>query len=275
MLHSRARMNRIAALLVVSACASQSMDRQDPSGGGGKADSDGPTLTFAADFTQSASGPLVAGGTMQIDYALDRLTDCRAQSNGSDQWGVAGWAQFDGGTPVTFAVSRISGGTTVPVLASVDIPRGAHHVAMWFTETNVYGCNAYDSNEGANYGFDIQANSGAVVLDFAADFTMSQSGTVHAGSTVILHYDPSRLQQCAASSGGHAAWGITGHYQADGGTVHDVLVSQASGTDVVAADPAITVPRGSDLALWFEASSVYGCDAIDSAYGANYHVAIQ
>jgi hypothetical protein len=267
-------MTRWIGLVLVSACAMQ------PGGstptGGGKGDGDGPTLTFNADFSQSASGSLVAGGTVRIAYALDRLTSCREESGGNAQWGVSGFAQFDGNDPVTFSLSRIDGPDVAPVTASVDIPRTAKHVALWFTETDVSGCIAYDSNEGANYQFDIDASSaGGVVLDFAADFTDTQSDAIHAGATAIVHYDPSRLSQCQASSGGHAAWGITGHWQVDGGKVHDLFVAEPDGTDLVAADPPFTVPSGSDLALWFEASSVYGCHAYDSNNSGNYHFTIE
>ena len=53
------------------------------------------------------------------------------------------------------------------------------------------------------------------------------------------------------------------------------MVSRADGETLVASDPQVTVPRGHDLALWFEATSVWGCHAYDSAYGANYHVTIE
>ncbi len=71
-----------------------------------------------------------------------------------------------------------------------------------------------------------------------------------------------------------AAWGITLHWQVDGGAVHDVSAARADGSFLAPADPVITMPHGHDLALWFEATSVYGCHAYDSDSGANYHVAI-
>jgi hypothetical protein len=261
-------MQRALLLLLLGACAA------DPSGssstgGGGKADGAEPTIAFRADYSQKVSGDLLVGSPVRISYDLARMPDdCK-----SDAWGVSGYAQFDGGNPVSFAVSRLADGTVEPVDAELELPASASHVAIWFEITDKYGCHAYDSNEGANYQFDLDRHGLGAVLAFDDAFT--QSGPVHAGDKVVVHYDPARLSQCSGSTGGHAAWGITGHWQVDGGTVHDVMVSRADGDTLVAADPSITIPRGNDLALWFEATSVWGCHAYDSAYGANYHVTIE
>jgi len=243
--------------------------------GGGKADGDLPTITFAGDFTESQQGDLLAGDGMRIAYDLGRLAACHAESNGSDVWGASGSAQFDDAAPVTFAVSRLDRGRVVPVVAELQVPASATRVQLWFTVSNTFGCVAYDSNSGQNYAFDIDRHGLGAVLGFDADGTQSQSAAIHAGDQVVVHYDPQRLATCAGSTGGHAAWGITGHWQVDGGTVHDVMVSRADGSTLVAADPTITIPRGHDLALWFEATSVWGCHAWDSANGANYHATIE
>lgn len=54
-----------------------------------------------------------------------------------------------------------------------------------------------------------------------------------------------------------------------------LLVTRAEGSSIVAADPTVTIPRGRDLALWFDATSVYGCHAFDSNMNANYHFTIE
>jgi hypothetical protein len=254
---------------MLAACAaSPTMDSQP--GGGGKADGTEPTLQFNGDFTTEVHGVLLAGSPVRVSYDLDRMTSCK-----SDAWGVSGYAMFDGGEPVAFAVSRIDGDDVVPVDAELEIPASASHVAFWFEINDRYGCHDYDSNYGANYDFDIDRHGLGAVLAFDADDTFSQSDAVHAGDRVVIHYAPERLAECAGSTGGHAAWGITGHWQVDDGSVHDVMVSRADGETLVASDPQVTVPRGHDLALWFEATSVWGCHAYDSAYGANYHVTIE
>ena len=113
------------------------------------------------------------------------------------------------------------------------------------------------------------------MLAFDADWTESQSDAIHGGDPVVLHYAPERLAQCAGSTGGHAACGITANWQVDGGTIHQVMVTRAAGSELVASDPTINVPHGRELAVWFEATSVWGCHAYDSDYGANYTYAIE
>lgn len=262
-------LRRLLAVTILTACTTSSSTNSS-SGGGGKADGGEPTITFTADFQSEVSGSLLAGSPVRISYDLDRMTDCK-----SDAWGVSGHAQFDGGDPVVFGVSRLADGSVVPVDAELQVPASASHVAIWFEINDKYGCHAYDSDNGANYQFDIDRHGLGAVLSFDADFTTSQSEAVHAGDKVVVHYDPSRLAQCQGSTGGHAAWGITGHWQVDGGSVHDVMVSEAQDAALVASDPQVTIPRGRDLALWFEATNVWGCHAYDSAYGANYHFAIE
>ncbi len=269
-------MLRLASLssLLVAACAADP-HTAGSTAGEGKADGTEPTIAFAGDFTQTVTGALLAGSPVRVQYSLDRVTACKAESNNSDVWGATGYAVFDTGEQTSFSVSRLDTGHTVPVDAEVQLPAAATSVAFWFTSTNEWGCIAYDSNYGANYGFSIDRHGLGAVLDFGGDWSFSQSGPVHAGDQIVVHYTPDRLSQCYALSNEMAAWGIPAHWQVDGGTVNDVMAARPDGSQLVAADPVITVPRGHDLALWFEATSIYGCHAWDSAYGANYHVTIQ
>lgn len=243
---------------------------------GGKADGSQTRLTFADDFSEAADGPLVAGATIKLSYDLDRITGCRGSTNGSEVWGTTAFVAFDGGPPHELALSRLAAGRVVPVEPELQLPSAAHSMALWFTTTNRWGCVAYDSNDNANYGFDIAPRSGGgAVLAFDADGSESQSAAVRDGDEVVIHYAPERLAQCAGATGGHPAWGITGNWQVDGGTVHALMVTRASGSELIAADPTITVPRGHRLAVWFEATSVWGCHAYDSDFGANYTYPIE
>jgi hypothetical protein len=266
------RLPLLASLLV--ACSSEPGSSPHGGGGGGKADGDEPTITFGVDFTQSIDGSLLAGSPVRVHYALDRVTDCHTQSGGSDQWSVGGFAQFGTDQPQTFDVSRLDNGKVVPMDAELRLPGSASHVALWFQVSDRSGCVGYDSNNGLNYQFDIDRHGLGAVLDFAADNTDSQSESIHAGDQIVVHYAPERLADCAASSDGHAGWGITAHWQIDGGPVQNVQAARADGPDLVPSDPTLTVPRGRDLAMWFEATSLYGCHAVDSASGANYHFTV-
>jgi uncharacterized protein YraI len=246
-----------------------------PGGTGGKADGSTPTITFSKDWSEKVTGTLLAGSTVRINYALDRLPDCRGSTNGSDVWGASGYASFDGNAPVTFGVSRLDGGVVKPVSAELEIPAGTQSVELWFASNNIWGCIAYDSNMNANYQFDVDSGSAGAVLSFDSDWTESQSDAIHAGDSIVVHYDPARLSQCQYSSGGHAGWSVTAHYQVDGGAVKTLPVTRAEGSTLVAADPTLAVPRGHDLALWFDATSAYGCHAYDSNMNANYHFTIE
>lgn len=265
----------LASAALLAACATNPVSPAPGTEAGGKADGGEPTIAFSADFSEAVDGTLLAGSPVRIQYDLARVTDCRSQGMDGDAWGVTGWAQFDDGSQVSFAVSQLVDGRAEPVDAELELPASTSHVAIWFEVGDIYGCHAYDSNEGANYAFDVDRHGLGAVLAFGADWSQTQSGPVHAGDHVVIDYAPARLAQCAGSTGGHAAWGITGHWQVDGGTVHDVMVTRPDGTDLVAADPVIAVPRGADLALWFESTNIWGCHAYDSAYGANYHVTIE
>jgi len=263
-----------AALVTLVACA-ETADPQSPGTAGGKADGDLTTLAFADDWSESADGALVAGLPIRIEYDLDRLTACRGSTNGSEVWGITGYASFDGGEAKAFEVTRLVNGRAVAAPIELDIPARAARVEMWFQNTNRWGCIAYDSNEGANYAFDIEARADVAYAAFTADGAEDLPRVVKAGDQLVVHYEPERLAECAGSTGGNAAWAVTLDYQVDGGAVKQVLVTRADGPNLVPSDPEITLPRGRDLALWFEATNRWGCHAYDSNNSANYHIAIE
>jgi hypothetical protein len=111
-------------------------------------------------------------------------------------------------------------------------------------------------------------------LTFGADGVVSQSGTIEAGKQLRVVYALERLDECRASSGGYPQWSVTGHCAVDGGAAQSFEVSRTSGPDRLPVAALIEVPRGSDLAFWFEASNRYGCHAYDSDDGANFHFSI-
>lgn len=263
-----------AALVTLVACAN-TPDQDDAGSGGGKADGELTTLSFGADWRESADGAVVAGLPIRIEYDLDRLTDCRGSTNGSDVWGITGFAQFDDDTPQTFAVTRLVNGKAVAAPIELAIPTRAARVHLWFQSSNRWGCSAYDSNDGANYTFDIEARADFAYAAFEANGAEDLPRMLRAGDQLVVHYEPERLAECAASTGGNVAWSITLNYQVDGGTVKKLLVTRADGTNLVPSDPEITLPRGRDLALWFEATNRWGCHAYDSNTNANYHIEIE
>ena len=266
----------VSLVLATSLAACVAGAGDDTAGGDGKADGQTPTITFRSDWSETKTGALVGGGEVRIEYSLDRLKTCRGTTGGSDAWGISGYASFDGAAPINFAVTRLdSGGHVQPVVASVQIPSSATSVAFWFAINNRWGCVAYDSNDNANYTYDVKPAAHGAVLAFNADWSETQSAAIHGGDQVVLHYDPERLKQCAGSSGGHAVWGVTGYYQVDGGVTKNIAVATANGSSLVASDPEISIAHGRDLAIWFSASNSWGCNAWDSNMGGNYHFTIE
>lgn len=270
-------MHRLVVLLALAACAEAPLESDQLTGGvGGKADGQIATITFDGGWNETADGALVAGEQVRISYDVNRLKSCRASTHGSEAWGITGFAKFDGGEVLSFPLTDLGpDGIVKPIVAQIPM-QGIRRMELWFQNSDVYGCVAYDSNFNANYTFDLQsAPAGdSPVVSFDLDFRETQSAQIHAGDALIVHYDPVRLNRCSGSTHGHAAWAVTGYYQVDGGTVHSFQASKADGGTLLAADPAITVASGRDLALWFEATSIWGCHAWDSDFGRNYHFPI-
>jgi hypothetical protein len=104
-------------------------------------------LVFAADYTQHRDGVLAPGGQLTISYATSRLATCASTQGGLAQYGITAWVKFLPGSQL--ASLDVRGQT--PMLA---VPSDARHVQVWFESTDVHGCHAYDSNNGANYTFE-------------------------------------------------------------------------------------------------------------------------
>ena len=165
---------------------------------------------------------------MRVTYdLLPRLQTCRGESNGFQVWGVTEFAQFDGGTTVNFPLSELSREDVVPVDGELALPASATHVALWFQQTNEWGCSAYDSDYGANHGFALEPSGAQAVIDFTSDVSAAptETGALAAGDEVVVHYDPDRLAQCYALSNEQPAWGVTLYWQIDGGAVSSTPAS--------------------------------------------------
>lgn len=104
-------------------------------------------LVFAADHTQTQIGGLVPGGQVRVEYAAARLTTCRNSQGGNDLWDLAVHVRWDTG--------ESSSGSIKNGALLVDVPRTARSVELWFENTAIPGCQAWDSNFGNNYRFDV------------------------------------------------------------------------------------------------------------------------
>jgi hypothetical protein len=123
-------------------------------------------LAFENGWQQGQHGTLVAGHEAVVTYPLDRLPQCRATHNGFPAWGTSAFVRFSPGGQVVqgsvVAFNSVNGnlagvpGTAVPF--SFSIPAGTSSLEVWFLNSSGAGnfCEAYDSNQGANYRFTVE-----------------------------------------------------------------------------------------------------------------------
>lgn len=263
---------------LLAGCASDPADPDTGSAsasatGDGKADdtSRTPTLTFGADWSEALEGALVPGAKLTIRYDLDRAQECRGSTGGSDVWGVTGFASVDGAEAETFAVTELRDGVTTALDATIEIPAG-DDLAVWFQTSNRWGCVAYDSDYGADYHFAIDSDEPArpVLVELAADGSVSQSAAIRGGDEVVVRYALDRTTTCRGTSGGRPQWSITGFFMVDDDEPTPFEVSRVEGSDRVSVDATIRPRDGHELAMWFQNTNRWGCVAWDSRYGANY-----
>jgi hypothetical protein len=111
----------------------------------------GPTrarLVFDASFHQHRDGVLAPGGELVVAYDQARLAQCRNSQAGHPLYDITAHVVFSPGQERR-DVSVRDGAPTVTV------PAGARSVALWFENTSSSGCQAWDSNFGNNYVFDV------------------------------------------------------------------------------------------------------------------------
>ncbi|MDX2090481.1 MAG: DUF6209 family protein [Kofleriaceae bacterium] len=104
-------------------------------------------LVFAADFSERREGVLVPGGEVTIAYDGARLTQCRNSRNGTPLYDITAHVRFAPSGEERLVSVRDSS----PALA---VPTDARSVTLWFENTAIPGCQAWDSNFGANYTFE-------------------------------------------------------------------------------------------------------------------------
>ena len=122
-------------------------------------------IQFGADWREYALGELRAGGQVAIHYDLARLPDCAGEGAAAD-WDLTAFVQVDGGGPLlsgsVVGMSARDGGQgegqagrvySWPLL--LELPEDAQALTIWFMASSPDGCQAYDSDFGLNYHFDL------------------------------------------------------------------------------------------------------------------------
>ena len=87
------------------------------------------------------------GGQVRLEYDPARLTTCRNSRGGFDLWDITAHVRWNTGEGSS---ASIKAGALL-----VSIPTTARSFEVWFENTAVPGCQAWDSNLGANYRFDL------------------------------------------------------------------------------------------------------------------------
>ena len=231
--------------------------------------------TFKSDFSESTSGSLGVGGKLHVQYAAERLPQCRATlAGGKPGWTITGFASINKKPAKTFYVAGHSSDPTRTTTEDLVVDE-AGDLAVWFQVTNAQGCASYDSDFGKNYHFAVAplaASSTRIV--FAADPSRAPqaTGALVAGTKVEIEYPDTRLSSCRGSlAGGTPAWTITGYASLNGEPAKSFYVAGHSpDPSQVGKNPVVELPRAGRLSLWFQVTSRYGCSAWDSNLGSNY-----
>jgi hypothetical protein len=210
------RMLALATCLTIVGCGPDGQDLAEVPGSPleGKADNAQsatvPTLKFDAAWQESASGPLLAGGKVAIDYDEARLPNCRASHNGNPGWQITAYLKaIPGGAVATaelFAHASSATGAPdyyswvkqVPVLS---IPAGTREVELWFKNVSAFDhpCTEWDSDYGRNYRFGVVDAGAAIALN--KDWSVTRKGELLAGGSVTVSYATERMTAIANGSG--------------------------------------------------------------------------
>jgi hypothetical protein len=137
-----------------------------------------------------------------------------------------------------------------------------------------FGCAIERASEGEDPASST-ANAVETVAKIAFDGAHNETvtGTLRAGGTVEISYDPARLTNCRGTEGGRPQWGIAGQFRINGGATSGFTIAglmEPAGNKVTVA-----LPTSGDLEVWFVNTSKYGCVAYDSDYGRNYHFKVE
>lgn len=121
----------------------------------------GAALNFHSNWRQSQVGPIRQGELLTINYDPQRLTACRNYHNGMPAWDLSATVRFSpSGETITGNLVQHVGAHGVldppkPVPLAVRIPADAIGAELWFQNSSVFGCSAFDSQFGSNYHFTV------------------------------------------------------------------------------------------------------------------------
>ncbi len=129
-----------------------------------EADVTAGSIVFSEDWSETRTGELRQGGTIDVFFDLDRLPVCRGTHNGYPAWDLVGFARFlPGGQTLEGSMRELVTDHGRPTneaherLWTITVPADATAVELWFKNYTGAGssCVAWDSAWGANYRFEV------------------------------------------------------------------------------------------------------------------------
>jgi hypothetical protein len=121
------------------------------------------TLSFFVGWREEQHGDLAQGGRLTIEYDPERTPICRRNHAGLPSWDLWGNVRFhpsgqlfsgnqvlhlEGSPPRVIVPPR-------PIPLAVPVPADATQAELWFHNTDVFGCSAWDSRFGQDYWYDV------------------------------------------------------------------------------------------------------------------------
>lgn len=269
---TRPRLLLIPLIAMLTACEPPS---EAPEPGLGTLTSDGAAITldhtaviaFHEDWSEALKvGPVMAGGKLRVEFAPSRLPACRATKYGLQAWSILLYWKTE--TTGEKYVGLTQKGAIME--ATIDVPEDAKSIDLWFLNNDYYGCKQWDSNEGANYVYEVQPPAQYTALTFTSGWAESATAPVEQGGIVRIDYAPERLGTCRYAPNAQRAWNIYASWRfLPGGQTASVGLYEGNSPTITR--PLVSVPKdATSIELWFSNSDTTGCVAWDSNYGANY-----
>jgi hypothetical protein len=142
--------------LLALACAAPVDRDPGPSGESALEGADGDasaTLRFGADWSVQTTGAITSGRKVRVEYDANRMPSCRGDMRGGPGWAVTGYYRVAGGAIKTFNAAGHSPTGAPDNVLDLPAAMGDADLEVWFENTSVWGCQAWDSNQGSNYHF--------------------------------------------------------------------------------------------------------------------------
>lgn len=228
------------------------------------------TIEFTADYQTRVTGSLEAGGAAAINYAPARLTTCRGTIYSNPAWTIQAHYRIDGGPVRAITVAGMAPSAD-QVGLPLDLDR-AGELEIWFENTSIHGCQAWDSALGRNYRFTVlpAQDDTPASAEFGADWSFNLTGQARQGNSLSIVYDAARLPSCRGRRYGMESWNILAHYRYASG--HEGYVPVFLGGAPVPGGASLDLREAGELQVWFEAQDYYGCREWDSRFAQNYRI---